>query len=256
MASDFDPKQRGGRFPTTRGSAIGAVASDDPAARARAFDLLVRAYFRPVYAHVRLKWRRDAEDARDVTQGFFARAFEKSHFGSYDPSRARFRTYLRASLDNYVAELARDASRQKRGGRALRLSLDFDVVEEELSRSGALDNARRVSAADACFDQEWTRNLFSAALSALEAACAEQGKQVYLDVFRRYVLEPELADTGARPSYAEVAAACGIAVTDVTNYLSWTRRALRERVLEQLREITASDEEFREEARAVLGFEP
>ena len=256
MASDFDPKQRGGRFPTTRGSAIGAVASDDPAARARAFDLLVRAYFRPVYAHVRLKWRRDAEDARDVTQGFFARAFEKSHFGSYDPSRARFRTYLRASLDNYVAELARDASRQKRGGGALRLSLDFDVVEEELSRSGALDDARRASAADACFDQEWTRNLFSAALSALEAACAEQGKQVYLDVFRRYVLEPELADTGARPSYAEVAAACGIAVTDVTNYLSWTRRALRERVLEQLREITASDEEFREEARAVLGFEP
>jgi len=33
------------------------------------------------------------------------------------------------------------------------------------------------------------------------------------------------------------------------------RRALRVRVLEQRREITASDDEFREEARAVLGFE-
>jgi len=246
MASDFD------RFPTTRGSAVGAVASDDPAARARAFDVLVRAYWRPVYTHIRLKWRRDPEDARDATQGFFARAFEKSHFGSYDPARARFRTYLRASLDHYVGELARGEARQKRGGGALKLSLDFDVAEEEL--------ARNASSAEECFDQEWTRSLFSSALTALRATCEKQERQVYFEVFRRYVLDPEMAGAGgtevSRPSYAEVARACGIAVTDVTNYLSWARRELRARVLDELREITANEQEFRDEARAVLGVEP
>jgi RNA polymerase sigma factor (sigma-70 family) len=259
MASDFDTKHHGGRFPTTRGSAIGAVRSDDPAERARAFDTLVRAYFRPVYKHVRLKWWRDAEDARDITQGFFARAFEKSHFGGYDPAVARFRSYLRSALDHYVGELLRGEARQKRGGGAVRLSLDFDGAEEELSRYGT----GSASAVDA-FDHEWTRSLFASALSALETTCEKQGKQVYFDVFRRYVVEPEMSEPAgtspgashARPSYAEVAQACGIAVTDVTNYLSWSRRELRARVLEQLREITANEEEFREEARAVLGVEP
>lgn len=261
-ASDFDMHHEGAKFPPTRPSAIGSAGSDDPAERARAFDVLVRAYWRPVYAHVRLKWRRDAEDARDVTQGFFSRAFEKTHFGGYDPALSRFRTYLKGSLDNYVRELARSASRQKRGGGRLEVSLDFDVAEEELSRSGALDAARDPSAADACFDQEWTRSLFAAALAALEAICEKQGKQVYFEVFRRYVLDPEMTgavSTGAsvsRPSYAAVASACGIAVKDVTNYLSWTRRELRARVLDQLREITANEEEFRDEARAMLGVDP
>jgi DNA-directed RNA polymerase specialized sigma24 family protein len=254
----------GAKFPPTRPSAIGSVASDDPAERARAFDILVRAYWRPVYTHVRLRWRREPEDARDITQGFFARAFEKSHFGGYDAAQSRFRTYLKGSLDNYVRELARSASRQKRGAGRLEVSLDFDVVEEELSRSGALDAARDPSAADACFDHEWTRSVFASALAALEALCEKQGKQVYFEVFRRYVLDPELdpelsravSTKDARPSYAAVASACGIAVSDVTNYLSWTRRELRARVLEQLREITANEEEFREEARAMLGVDP
>lgn len=50
------------------------LGSENPAERARAFEVLVRAYWKPVYKYVRLKWRRDAEDAADVTQGFFARA--------------------------------------------------------------------------------------------------------------------------------------------------------------------------------------
>jgi len=273
MTSDLDshagaPGQpgQGGRFPLTRPSAIGGVASDDPKERARAFDILVRAYWKPVYKHVRIKWRRPVEDARDVTQGFFARTFEKRQLVGYDPARARFRTYLKGSLDHYVAELARNASRQKRGGGALRVSLDFDVAEDELVRSGAVASAlaggpAADARADACFDHEWTRSLFDAALLALEARCHADGKAIYFEVFRRYVVEPTLsggvrgAPEQGRPSYASVAAACGIAVTDVTNYLSWTRRELRLCVLEELREITADETEFKEEARAALGID-
>jgi hypothetical protein len=41
----------------------------------------------------------------------------------------------------------------------------------------------------------------------------------------------------------------------VTNHLHWARRELRKAVLEKLRETTASEEEFRDEARALLGVE-
>jgi hypothetical protein len=71
-------------------------------------------------------------------------------------------------------------------------------------------------------------------------------------VFERYVLDD---DPGGRPSYAAVSAELGLKVTDVTNYLAWSRREFRRLLLEKLREITATEEEFRAEARAVLGIE-
>lgn len=251
MAADFSTGQGGGRsqaFPPTRRSAVAAVGSDDPAERARSFDVLVRAYWKPVYKHVRLKWNRPAADAADLTQGFFARAFEKRWLKDYESDKALFRTYLKTCLDRYVMESLRDQSRQKRGGGAVRLSLDFDFAEEELARAGAPNAA----ALDAVFDAEWTRSLLASAVTALEALCAAENKPTYARVFRRYVLEGD----GPRPSYAAIAAELGIAVSDVTNYLAWTRREFRRLVLEELREITATEDEWRSEARAVLGVDP
>jgi RNA polymerase sigma factor (sigma-70 family) len=239
-------------FPVTRRSAVASVGSDDPAERARSFDVLVRAYWKPVYKHVRLKWNRPCADAGDLTQGFFGRAFEKRWLADYTPEKARFRTYLKACLDRYVMEALRDEKRQKRGGEAVRLSLDFDFAEEELTRSGGA-NANTV---DAVFDAEWTRSLFASAVEALESLCAEQGKELYARVFRSYVLDADGEGEGARPSYAALAAELGIAVTDVTNYLAWTRREFRRLVLDALRDITATEEEWRSEARALLGVDP
>lgn len=239
-------------FPVTRRSAVAAVGSDDPAERARSFDVLVRAYWKPVYKHVRLRWNRASADAGDLTQGFFARAFEKRWFAAYQRDRALFRTYLKACLDRYVMEALRDEKRQKRGGDAVRLSLDFGFAEAELARSGPTNP----DAVDAVFDAEWTRSLLAAAVEALDALCTQQGKKTYARVFRRYVLDADGDGRAERPSYAALAAELGIAVTDVTNYLAWTRREFRRLVLEALRDITATEEEWRSEARAVLGVDP
>src|SRR5262249_46274669 len=136
MAVDSSIRGQRARFPATRRSAVLGVGSENPAERARSFDILVRAYWKPVYKHVRLRWNRAAEDARDLTQGFFARAFEKRHFSNYDPTKALFRTYMKSCLDRYVMEVARGQKREKRGGGAVRLSLDFEVAESELAQLG------------------------------------------------------------------------------------------------------------------------
>jgi len=254
MASDFDIRGQEGKFPATRRSALASIGSDDPVTAARAFELLVRGYWKPAYAHLRLRWARPAEDARDLTQEFFARALEKRQLTGFDPSKARFRTYLRGALDNFVLESDRAARRGKRGGALTRLSLDFDVAEAELARAGPRDAA----AIETCFETEWTRSLFAAALEEFEAQCSKEGRGLQLTVFRRYVIDPAVDPRAgdAKPSYASIAAELSVSVTDVTNHLAWARRAFRELVLEQLRALTATEDEFRSEARAVLGISP
>ena len=76
-----------------------AVKSDDPRERARALDTLVAAYWRPVFQHVRGRWRAPTEEAEDLAQGFFAVALEKGWLERFDPREGRFRTFLLACLD-------------------------------------------------------------------------------------------------------------------------------------------------------------
>src|SRR5439155_19703462 len=94
---------------------------------------------------------------------------------------------------------------------------------------------------------QWTRGVFATALRRLRDACAQAGKAGHYALLEQYDLDD------ARPTYAELAQRFGIAVTDVTNRLFRVRRELRHVVLEVLRELTASEEEFLEEARALLG---
>ena len=226
-----------------------AVGSDDPAERARSFEILVRAYWKPVYKHLRVRWRLSSEQAEDLTQGFFARALEQRMFAAYDPARALFRTYLKTCLDRHVMKDAESRLRQKRGGGTVTLSLDFPSAERELE--GLASPAPETI--ESYFDREWTRHLVGMTVDALRERCEQSGKQVTYRVFERYLLDDGAA---ARPSYAELAVELGIKVTDVTNYLAFARREFRRLLLEQLREITGSEEEFEIESRTLLGGAP
>lgn len=244
MAADIDVALPGA-FPPTRESLLRASAGDEGEPRRQAFGALAEGYWRPVYKYVRWRWHADREEAEDLTQGFFARAFEKRFFDRFDPARGRFRTFLRACLDGFVANERQSASRLKRGGGALVLSLDVEGAEREL------DQARGVDVADfeAWFHREWVRALFTRAVAALESRCRDQGRATAFAVFRRY----DLAAEEERPTYEELARDFGLPATQVTNHLSAMRRELRREVLGALRALTASEEEFRAEARDLLG---
>src|SRR5262249_47196101 len=155
-ASQSKPR---GYFPATRKSAVFGAGSDDAAVRARAFDVLVRAYYRPVYKHVRVRWRKDAAAAQDLTQAVFAAAFEEKYFTRYDAAKAHFRSFLKTILDRFVMKEERARKRIKRGGHVAVLSLDFESAEAELAR--AMPASWTAAHAEACFDQEWARVLMS-----------------------------------------------------------------------------------------------
>ena len=232
-------------FPPTRHSLVAAVRAEDPLERARAWDALLRGYWKPVHRYLCLRWGARAEEAEDWTQEFLVRAIERGTFDGYEPERARFRTFLRVCLDRWVASRLETAARLKRGGGQQPLSLDAETN---------LAVAPTGSDPEELFHREWLRALFETALEALEQACASPERRVRWEVFARYDLGD--GDGGSRPSYAELAAELSLPVTQVTNHLSWARRELRRLVLDELRRQTSSEEEFRDEARRALGITP
>jgi RNA polymerase sigma factor (sigma-70 family) len=239
----------GDQFPVTRWSVIDAAKSADPAEQARALDTLFAAYWKPVYKYVRLRWNRPAEDAQDLTQGFFAEMLERELLAKYNPAKSKLRTYLRLCVDSFVMNQEKAARRQKRGGNATHLALDFQAAEGELA--GATIDAASIPSPESLeqfFEKEWVRSLFALAVEDLRTFCAERDREHTFQLFEDYDLsgDPEI-------SYENLAVQYAISVTDVTNALSWARREFRRIALERLREICASEEEFRREARAVFG---
>ena len=231
-------------FPATRLSVVERTRSADAETRRLAFATLIEAYWKPVYKYLRLKWGVDPAEAADLTQDFFTTALEKDVIERYDPTRARFRTYLRLCLDGFAANVKKAEGRLKRGGGVMTVPLDFASAEGELVTYEPAVPAD----VDQLFYQEWIRALFQRSVEDLRAACAGSNRQMMFEVFRRYDLAEE-----PRPTYAAIASDLGIPASTVTNHLAAMRRQFRRLVLERLRELTTTDEEFEAEARRLLG---
>lgn len=243
-----------GNFPATHWSAVLAARSDDPAERSRALEAIAAAYWKPIYKYVRIRWGKSSEDAKDLTQDFFAKLFEKEYLNDFDPAKARLRTFLRICADRFIANEAKAAKRLKRGGGAAHVSLDFDAAENELQRAEpSMQLAGSPESIDEFLEKEFIRSLFGIAVERLRSECESRGKQVHFRLFEIYDLE---GDDARKLSYAELAKEFQIAPTDVTNYLAFARREFRRIALDCLREMTASEDEFRREARALLGVVP
>ena len=230
-------------FPATHLSLVRRVRSDDASTRASAQDALAAVYWAPIYAHVRLTHHQDPADAEDLTQGFFVDALRRDLFARYDPERARFRTFVRRCVDSYVVNALQSEQRLKRGGGMSFVPIDVADVETRLT-------IERDGDPDAVFHREWVRSVLVTAVLRLREQYEASGRDVHLALFERYDMSDD------PPTYAELAVEHGIPATQVTNWLAATRRDFRGIVLETLRDLSGSEEEYREEARALLGATP
>lgn len=246
--NDHPHMEAAARFPETRGSLLIAARSENPAERERALEALITAYWKPVYKYVRLKWGKDVEASEDLTQEFFTELLERNLLRNYDPKKARLRTYLRVCVDGLAANEHKAANRLKRGGGLRFMPIDFQTAEGEVQQL----EIPAPGSEDDFFAREWTRSVFELSLERLRRHCEERNKKAHFHLLELYDVE----EGGKEITYDEVARKFSIKTSDVTNYLAYARREFRKIVLDQLRQMTATEEEFRREARALLGVDP
>lgn len=229
----------GSLFPTTRRSVVAALSSKDESERTRAYNTLAAIYWKPLYKYARHARGHSDHDAEDLTQSFLAEAFERNTLATYDATKASFRTFLRTLFDRRDATEYRSSRRIKRGGASA--AIDFSAAEQELLR-----DETRVDTPEAYFQREWTRSVFTLAVDRTRDA---------MDRTSFAILEAYDLAGDRDVSYRALAERFSLPETTVTNRLAAARRTFRQTLLDLLREVTATDEEFRSEARSLLGVD-
>ena len=92
-----------------------------------ALEQLCKTYWYPLYAYARRRGC-SAEDAQDLTQGFFAALLRRNALASVDPSRGKFRSFLLASMNHFMSDEWDKARAQKRDA-GTPIPLDITTAE-------------------------------------------------------------------------------------------------------------------------------
>lgn len=238
MSDDPDSPSgpQGKSFPTTQWSLVlAAVETRNPESR-QALDALCRRYWPAIYSYVRSTGR-DAEAARDLTQGFFARLLEKGDLRQADRSRGNFRSFLLASAKHFVANEWNRAHAQRRGGGRNVFSLDVDDAEAKFGLSLAVPQTP-----ETIYERRWALALLEHALLRLEKEMASWKHAEYFSRFR-----PFLTLDGGEVSYRDLAQELGSSEGSIKVAVHRMRRRfgalLRDEVAHTLHEPSPADVE-------------
>ncbi len=184
----------GRAFATTHWSMVLLAGQESSSAATAALEELCRTYWYPLYAFVRRQGH-DASAAQDLTQEFFSRLLAANWLESVDRSKGKFRSFLLASMKNFLANEWDRTQAQKRGGGLVHFSLDAVTAEERYQ----LDPADELTP-EKIFARRWAETVIDAVTLKLQEEFAGA------EMARRFgVLKVFLLAGDEPPSYAEVA---------------------------------------------------
>ena len=226
------------RFRTTQWSIVLAAGRRSSPESQDALATLCQLYWYPLYAYVRRKGH-SPDDAQDLTQEFFARLLEKNIAGKADRAKGKFRSFLLASLNHFLANEWRDASARKRGGDRVALSLDLAAGESRYS----LEPAHELSA-EKIYERRWALTLIEEALAKLRDELDAGGK---LAMFEH--LKPYLGGDDTNVPYRQIAADLGKSEGAVKVAVHRLRRRCRELLLAEIAQTVNGPEDVDDELR-------
>jgi RNA polymerase sigma-70 factor (ECF subfamily) len=179
------------------------------------------------------------EDARDLIQEFFARVLEKDYLAMADRQRGKFRSFLRAALDHFLANEWRRAHAAKRGGGRMPLSLDFPLGERRYGEEPAHEQTP-----ERIFERRWAFILLEQALGKVREEYARAGRP---DLFEH--LKPYLGGDSGQVPYQKAAAALGMSEGAVKVAVHRLRKRCREILRAEIAQTVAGPQEVDEELR-------
>lgn len=231
-------------FTTTHWSVVLSAREPSPDAE-KAMQSLCHAYWPPLYTFIR-RHGHAVHDAQDLTQEFIAQLLARDFLAKVSPHKGRFRSFLMASLKNFLASAHQRATAVKRGGGAQLIPLDADPEETFLGAEPATHTTP-----ETLFERRWAIALMERAFARLREEFAVAGKAVQFDRLKGY-LETEAGRgdyTVAARDLKMTAVAVGVAVHRL-------RQRFGELIRREIADTVASAEEIEDEMRhlvAVLG---
>jgi RNA polymerase sigma-70 factor (ECF subfamily) len=238
---DFALRENGRvAFTTTRWSVVLTAQTDSPAA-VQALDRLCSTYWWPLYSFVRRQGH-SPEDAQDLVQGFFARLLERRDLETVREEKGRLRSYLLASLKNFVANARQRAGTIKRGeGRPL-MSLD-ELRARELGEVEPADT----SSADRIYERRWAATLLEDVVARLESEYRDAGHSALFERLRQM-----LSDETDRPAQAMVATELRMTENAVAQAFHRFRQRYRAVLREAIADTVAMPSDIEDELRHLV----
>jgi RNA polymerase sigma factor (sigma-70 family) len=228
------------QFATTHWSAVQMAGRNSAPGEKEALENLCRAYWYPLYAYVRRKGHAE-EDAKDLTQQFFARLLQGDRLALADPARGRFRTFLLSALNHFLINEWIKTGRDKRGG----------AVEFVSLHTGDPENLYTAEPADArtpetLYEQRWASAVMKQAYDRLAAEYRDGRVRLF------EALKPFIWGDKAGNSYGETAIALGLNEGAVRVAVHRLRRSYCDLLREEIAQTVATPEEVDDELRYLI----
>jgi RNA polymerase sigma factor (sigma-70 family) len=229
-------------FTTTQWSVVLDAQGQSPSAQ-EALEKLCRIYWWPLYGFIRRQGY-SPEEAQDLTQGFFAMLLERRDLDAVRQEKGRLRSYLLASLKNFLAKAHRRAMTIKRGeGRPL------VPLEELLVRERAdLEPADALSA-DRIYERRWALTLLEQVLARLGEEYQAAGNSALFEQLKQM-----LSDEPDRPSQAKIAQELSMTENAVKQAFHRLRQRYRLLLREEIAQTVAAPAEVEDELQHFISI--
>jgi len=166
-------------FTTTHWSVVKLAGDGQSPGAEAALERLCRNYWYPLYVFVRRRGH-SPHDAQDLTQEFFSRLLAKEYLRAVDPAKGKFRSFLLAALEHFLANDWRRSRTQKRGGNFTLVSLeDAEQHYHQVPAAGV--------SAEKLFEQQWATALLDQVLQRLREEFVAAGKEKVFDELKVYL---------------------------------------------------------------------
>lgn len=227
-------------FTTTHWSLVLTAQEESPAAH-EALEKLCRIYWRPVCSFVQRQGF-GLEEAKDITQGFFAQLLERRSFNAVRKEKGRLRSYLLGALKYFLADEQRRASAIKRGKGQRLIQLEELYTDERIE----LEPADPVTA-ELIYERRWALTVLEQVLSRLKDEYQAADNAILFDSLKQL-----LPDEPGSPSQAQIAAQLGMTENAVRQAFYRFRQRYQSLLREEIAHTVATPGDIEDELRHLI----
>src|SRR5262245_38656247 len=226
-------------FTTTHWSVVLEAQGESPAAQ-QALETLCRTYWRPIYGFMRRQGV-GPEEAKDLTQGFFALLLERRDLNAVRKEKGRLRSYLLTSLKHFITNERNRAMAIKRGEGQRLISLE-DLRERE-----SVGFEPETLPADQIYERHWALSVLDQVLARLRDEYRAAGN---VQLFDR--LQKSLTDEPDHPSHANTARELGMTENAVRQASYRLRQRYRQLLHEEIAHTVMVPGDIEDELRHLI----